>query len=368
MHLTMTWLLNITRSRNKCWTALTHAPIDMQHYNHVDAILCVPLTYIRAIGKWPATALLGELSASPPEFLSLMCCLTLEQQRESDLNVLLTSQQSRPPTPRRSSTLHNRNLNTTIAWMGEALVQFVCTLHEARIDDVMHIFATPAVVQFFKRLIIILGSKRTAPTAGSEEREAVEVLRIALLHSRHRHGHTTASGPPNNGSASRAETAHDNGAQLLPLFTPGVAVSDLQLLRLMFSSVPPQPQLVGQHYELVVALVHAWGNGPVPTPLLTERELVRGVYLTAHHCCLENLAWLQKLRAFEWQRHILQEMQLAGEEVPAGLDTAVIRKRPHAAELQQLLALALSNPTLRKCLREVQLSTQGGYVRHNTIG
>lgn len=164
----MTCLLHSTRDSNSGLSRSLQQMSPEFKFMHACILLTVPLAYFLSMASWPAHNLLQELSALPFEFLPLLCCLTLEQLdiSEFDEAPLGVKDLSIPF----MSFQHSRSFSVPIISLSAALseIVFPCEISAVPYADIISMLANPAVIQIYKRSLVILAghTKRRTEDGG----------------------------------------------------------------------------------------------------------------------------------------------------------------------------------------------------------
>lgn len=79
MHSLMTFFFRSTRGQSQVWLVRRHQVTQTEQYNLSHIIFFAPITYMFIISRWSQSRMMSELEALPADFISMLCCLELEQ-------------------------------------------------------------------------------------------------------------------------------------------------------------------------------------------------------------------------------------------------------------------------------------------------
>lgn len=307
MHCTMVFLLKLMRSCNTVWHRLLLQLGPACKFQDAHLMLQVPLNYLSSIGMWPASRAVQELDALPSEFITMHCCLMLEL-----LDLLSPYNET---TTTFLGTLHSGSLPMSIIMLGRALERVLDNVSIVRPQDTCTAFVTVAMIQLVKRALMICADQPGPYGVGMLElpRNISNLRKFSDM-----------SGSCNMHAAKFASmeefcAAERGGNQYLPLHQPSHPASNEQLLRGLFDLSPAYTQCLDARYDLAVALLNSWDPDIItltPFTLPPVLDPARCYYLTAHHCCVQILAWMKALQADKKLQH-----QRLLDTAPAGNDT-----------------------------------------------
>lgn len=208
-------------------------------FDHILVLLSVPQLYLYSISSWPLRSMMMGLASLPSGYVTLLCCLVLEQSSELLAAVTMaqtsttrpeaTAQPLSPPPQLALATL-KVTLCTLVMGLGKDLDRIL----EQSQGALIHVFVTPAVIQTYKRIMLMYAEEpRIAAlyqpnnTAPALTNLLVGVLNLKFTASQHL------------SPGSYLQTLEGRGAQLLPHLRPSVSFSDVALPQAVFAPVSP---------------------------------------------------------------------------------------------------------------------------------
>lgn len=349
LHSLLTFMLRITRSHNVVWHAVAQQASPGLVHRQMNLILTVPMNYTTGIGCLPMNDMVAELSALPKEFFSLLACLTLEQLEDlSPAEAEATAPFCDADYPGRAEAA-TRSL--PIRHLGEAFNSILRILNTAGRRDCLFMFASPAVAQLKKRILIILSEPKNARLMFDNQQLTTRFLTFFLK-----------IGAEYNDMAAISQTGLDanlmqaglgSGEHLRLLYRPTVLLSDTRLLRALLQDKRAGSSTVLERYKLLRAVLLSWRGdvhapGPFPKPSVAGQ--IRGCYVVAHHCAAKCVSWMQQ-----------QRQKCTTQTVVHGSSTGHNPPSPPmtAKEMQYLIKIGRSNTAVLWRLCGLDKATSG---------
>lgn len=159
-HSVMLTILCASRSNSGLWDAIGRSMTPALRRDLVHNILMLPITYLSSMALWPSASTLIELAALPAEFFSLLCCLALEQLDGHCVIEAAVATAQAPvaskvpaPDPGQQTTLPSNRLGIVyLTCCPSSLITRVANTADR------YVFVSPAVIQLYKRSLLLLGS------------------------------------------------------------------------------------------------------------------------------------------------------------------------------------------------------------------
>lgn len=158
VHSLMKFLLrNLRSGGGMCFEHLSRLNAK-DRFDQTMLLLSVPRMYLHSISLWPLSSMMTELAALPSEFITLFCCLVLEQSEAlfaavtaTRANSILADPASRPPAYLRLQELNTSAWLMAIGRVLDRILQHSQQMHAAALS---HLAAAPAVIQLYKRILL----------------------------------------------------------------------------------------------------------------------------------------------------------------------------------------------------------------------
>lgn len=299
IHCLMGIVLCVTRNNSEAWSFLENFNGPEAMHDQVSGMLSLPGIYLSSMSAWPAPDIMNELSALPSEFISLFCCLQLEQLDDKSATcaamtstpaaaIAATSTDFQLESGSRSSIQCRTNSNLLFTALLGNLLSIVRNAN----GEVMFKFVTPAVIQLCKRSLLLCHNVAGIP--GCSQSNTIAYLQYLLMKS-NQLNKTAATCT----MKSFLQSCEALGTHLLPLYRPNVISSDLQLLHKLLTDRYSEEGQVELQYELVTQLLMSWTTEaseftPFPSP--SKADHICAVQLVMQFCASETAAWMRLLR------------------------------------------------------------------------
>lgn len=295
----MTFLLRVTHSKKSLWSCMAAKLSPSARIEQARVTLYIPIIYIAAISQMPARSMMQAISALPADYLCTLCCLTLEQ-----LDIPIQSDISLQPTkttPTAGAKLSCTSTTTSQRLPLPALLAIFNDIVNQAISEgstsIMSMLVTPAVIQLYKRVLVLVGQQRSNTALLRDEETAVAVLTTLLENSISMHWQVQpcnnlwdwTSLPQQYSAAGITLQPHSGKSSLF--------ASDIQLLQALFTWMPSEPVAAGLRYQLIRTMVQGWVGEPstyMTLQFATEKEQIRGIFLILHHCCEQSLRFIRR--------------------------------------------------------------------------
>lgn len=350
------FLINSSRSSGSIWHAMMAKISPNVTHDHTTTVNSASISYLTSISKSPAHVMLREFAALPTDFISLVCCLVLEKVNSGPpvaVHGFALLENNIPAVPRFLevdvpiiSLCKSLNDMALIGIVGDRSCRPSCCLF------------TPAVAHLFKRVLIILHERPRTGLHHNDEDSTVLILTLLLAHSRERN--TRDPDLTLAGGDLRLHSVECSEPQLLSWCKPTVRLSDVRLLRALTGHKPADATILQQRYQLVETLLMGWqkdrqGYTPFPSP--SAYVQTKGIYVVAHHCCVESVAWMRQVQQ---QRQQKQQLQLVQQPRNTARVSMGACDQPRlAAGVQQLVMLIQQKIDLQPSPLESLANPQG---------
>lgn len=332
LHGLLLFQLQITRACSSIWLNLWERLGPNTRHKHAATMSFVSLAYLQNVCTWPASRMLEEFAALPTNFISLQCCLTLEQLERLAPDA---ARATRFPGTMYPIRLDVMSLPLSMLMLGEALGIFVRKTCEMSRQDVLARLASPAVIETLKHILIIHTDQQGANISSTFSTAAAANSLNRLLYA--------ALGSNKSELPECANEAFPSLAQLKTLEHVCVhqlvqPTLDIKLLLCLLKHVPSDVEVLKSRYSLVTALLcssrsEIFGCSSESSPPLNN--YLKCVYIAAHHCYVQTSAWMKQQETT--QQNLLQQ---ADTPIPSAL-------RPWAPNF--IASLSLHKVTLDIC-------------------
>lgn len=335
IHSLMTFFLRITRGRSSVWFRSVEGARSSFRIPCAHTICTVPLAYVLSLATWPTQHLVNELEVLPADFISLLCCLTLENLESTRDAIPVSVQEQGIPM---MSLQHSKTLSIPILSLCASLNELLS--RATTVDpsmDTLERFACPAVIQLCKRTLVILASYQGRRLVEAGEKQTVTTL-MMLQQCVHKINAHASQFPTMD---EFLQSCSDNSSvALLPVYKPAVHVSEVHVLRLLFESTLCEAEFMQMmtRYCLITDIIQDWTEGtsaytPFPSPDFQEQG--KCIYLALHHCCGSLLVHMKEQR---------QQLQPAYQSGIARIACAASPGNPAiTSTLQLLTSIVLSH-------------------------
>lgn len=280
MHL----LLSLTRSPAG-QALIQHVPGHNTMFHYANVCLSLPLKYVACISSSSDSSVAKQVNSLPPEFLSLLSCLVLEQG----------SYQSEIPELQRHLTRTHRTSNGvhTLSLGGSLTTAFIKMFDLVdKKEHVLQLFTTPAIIQVLKRTLILLGYQ---PDIKQEQYINMLTTLGKLLYTSFSNNRKIEASITH--TCLQASPGLD--VALLSPYTPISQVSDTELLSAILQTLPEAETDQKQWYHCIEATVWAW-NLPTPEawvfPSSSHTDQDSGSIILMQHCALATVSRMRRSR------------------------------------------------------------------------
>lgn len=344
LHNIMVFMHSVTHSSmSSMWRALVKqkGPGDR---NQATAILSLLAGYINSMRNWPTSdaRLVKELSALPPDFISLLCGLLLEEFQNLIAAAEITAIASAPS---RSVDLpYVSSLVLLIFQLGEDLNNCIKVIDarkaaeelrmsgSGKIPGLERVLITPAVIAFYKFLVRTSCNHKNGHLASF-----VQTLIENLFGLLRQSGYLNQLAADAHSTQAVLQLLDSPTDALLGNYTPTLPVSDLSLIQQLLKQVPTPYIRTDLRYTLIALLMQLWTQdtdscSPFQHPSMHEQD--QGFYLVAHHCIAASNLWMR------YQLHIQQQLPSSTCRAPS--------KQSLSASLREIMLRVFTNRVWRK--------------------
>ncbi|MEW5314740.1 MAG: hypothetical protein WDW38_006212 [Sanguina aurantia] len=274
MHSLMVFYHRFTHGRSQAQDHLLTAYEEADTHSYPQVLLSLPLLYLLSLRAWPLSPRLKELSALPADFISLLCCLSVELL--SDFPAAWMQQAEQQHGEAHPSQTSNPALSHPVVSLCAVLTSLTngVDLTFGGSSPVKALFVTPAVIQMYKSVLVTYAEQ---PPGSSDMAHAVDdaVARLTTL--------TETSIRINRSVAA-------NGILVRRMLRPSRSPSDSDLLRALFRHAPLDTGHAKRRLMLVKTVVEGWdlgivaptGSVPFPAVSCDDQEAGRAAYINCN--------------------------------------------------------------------------------------
>ncbi|MEW5312015.1 MAG: hypothetical protein WDW38_003679 [Sanguina aurantia] len=275
MHRLLSFLLPTSRSQGIVWVNMSDTFTAEVMYEQMSVMLTAPIYHLKAFSSWSAAHIMAELSALPTEYITLLCCVMLEQQEQlsrplaqakTDPRVRGAGASRKPNTARPQpiqsySRLHTLQLHigNNIGLIGNEILKLLVPVQHLEDGRVYHLLTTTSVMQLHKQ-IVLMHLSQPALALSLEHASTIPIL-VNLLSRAASFKQDAAR----HGSLQvYLEKLDGGGTQHLPNLRPSVHFSDIALLRQTFVQASREAGME-QRTNLIANLLRSWRENTPPT-------------------------------------------------------------------------------------------------------
>lgn len=293
----LNFLLNITRGGSDAFFSVIQMNDPETVIKNTYSVLVVPLVYFHSISLWPVSSIESEVAELPSDFISLLCCLVVEQYGlvSADMHKPLSGIQM--------------NLTPATLQLTPSIIKRVCSLGESvtlivsnttELDRAMQGFTSPAVIQLLASFLMCAEQK----TSNNADLNIMTmVVLIAVIDGLSISDHNTGQ---DSSLEAFLQNCGGQGKHLLPNYIPKTPVVDTVLLRFLLSRTRDDVLFLGLRCQLFVTLMAGWDPDasmgisipPFPASSAAQRDVL--LYWACHHCAAGTL---RKIKHEQKQSH-----------------------------------------------------------------